>query len=69
MCFSTFYSVLFIQNYFMLFFFLFSVKKEDCGLNFPDDFKAEVGDLKFDPNCDFGGGKFLKHNINLSSHG
>ena len=67
-----FQHILFCIIYTKLFhviFFLFSVKKEDCGLNFPDDFKAEVGDLKFDPNCDFGGGKFLKHNINLSSHG
>ena len=28
------------------------------GLNFPDDFKAEVGDIKLDGNCDFGGGEF-----------
>ena len=35
------------------------VKQEDCDLNFPDDFKAEVGDLKLDGNCDFGGGELL----------
>ena len=39
---------------------LFSVKQGDCGLtDFPDDFKAEVGDLKLDGNCDFGGGELL----------
>ena len=37
---------------------IFSVKQEDCGLNFPDDFKTEVDQLKLDGNCDFGGGKF-----------
>ena len=35
------------------------MKQEDCGLTFPDDFKAEVGDLKLDGNCDFGGGELL----------
>ena len=37
---------------------LISVKQEDCGLNFPDDFKTEVDQLKLDGNCDFGSGKF-----------
>ena len=35
---------------------LFSVK-EDCsvgGLPFPEDFKAEVDQIKLDGNCDFG---------------
>lgn len=34
------------------------MKQEDC-LNFPDDFKADVGDLKLDGNCDFGGGELI----------
>ena len=36
----------------------FSVKQEDCGLDFPSDFKADVADLKLDGNCDFGSGKW-----------
>ena len=41
--------------------FILSVKQEDCGLDFPSDFKPDV-DLKLDTG-DFGSGKlsiFLK---------
>ena len=35
------------------------MKQEDCGLNFPEDFKPDV-DLKLEPgNCDFGSGELL----------